>query len=196
MLLRSTLVVLLVLAAIAPAQEVVARSQTGKCNMTRVLFFKRTPRFHIPVQYAITYGAPAWKSEYDRMLEGKEAQRFRLGKDWWTTFDTNRDLTVGGAKVPAGSYYLVLERTAKGSINLVALPTAEIRKKRLDAFQSPNTTGGIAIPMMHKKGDGDGAANLQITLAANPEDHNKGKVSINWGPHTLSARIEVHYDGK
>lgn len=192
-MLRALLIVL-ALVVVAPAQGVRAVGQSGARQMTRVLFFKSSPKFHIPVQYAITYGVPGWKKSYSAMLKGDKAQRFRFGKDWWTTFDTNVDLTIGGAKLAAGAYYCVLERSAKGGMALVCLPAADVRKQKLDPFQSPETKGGVVIPLMHTEQE-ESTKNLSIKLTPNPEDANKGKLSIDWGPNRLTAQIKVHYEG-
>lgn len=184
---------LLLFAILAPAQDVTARAQTGDFKMTRVLFFKRKPKFHIPVQYSITYGAPAWRSAFDDQLAAAKGKnvRLRFGKDFWTTLDTNTDLTIGGAKIKAGPYYLVLEHTKGNSINIVALNANDIRDKKLDAFQSGSTTGGIVIPCKHKKSDKE-TDSLQIKLIAGKEP-TTGTLGVRFGPHSLAAAIKVHY---
>ena len=53
-------------------------------------------------EFAIDYGRPAWKKEYedpatfDKMTRGKV---WRLGKDFWTTLDTSLPLRIAGREV-------------------------------------------------------------------------------------------------
>ena len=85
--------------ACLPAQ-VRAVGQRSERITTRVFHFESKPTFTFTVQYAITYGAPVWKERIATALaagEGKAA-RFRLGKDFWTTLDTNSDLVIGGVR--------------------------------------------------------------------------------------------------
>ena len=52
------------------------------------------------------------------------------------------------------------------------------------------TTGGIATPIAWEKG-GDPAKELQIDLAMSKEDNSKGRLTIRFGPHTLTAPVTV-----
>src|SRR5262245_56274783 len=63
----------------------------------------------------VQYGQPTWKAEYDGMLEKLKGKQLRLGKDFWTTFNTTVALDVGGTAVPAGAYYLGLTCGADGN---------------------------------------------------------------------------------
>jgi Protein of unknown function (DUF2911) len=60
-------------------------------------------------EFAIDYGRPVWKKEYedpaifDKMTRGKV---WRLGKDFWTTLDTSLPLRIAGREVSIGYYYL------------------------------------------------------------------------------------------
>ncbi len=61
----------------------------------------------------IAYGQPEWKPEYveqfDAVTKGK---RWRFGRNWWTTLDTNTPLVLGDVAIEPGDYYLVGERSA------------------------------------------------------------------------------------
>ena len=96
----------------APAQ-VQAFGDNFPRMSTRLLYFGETGPLG---QICIQYGQPEWKAEYDQMLTAARGTSQRLGRDFWTSLDTDMDLTIGGTKVPAGQWYLGLRIDEEGSL--------------------------------------------------------------------------------
>ena len=65
--------------------------------------------------FAIDYGRPAWKKEYedavnfDKLTKGKT---YRLGSNFWSSLDTQLPLKISGVRVAPGHYYLGLARSS------------------------------------------------------------------------------------
>ncbi len=137
-------------------------------------------------EIVIDYGPVPWKEEFAAMLQsGKlDGQRWRLGKEYWTTLDTNVPMTLGGAAIPVGHYYLVASKSGD-EYTLIALDAAEVRAKKLDAFQAPQTKGGIVAKLEHADTKSI-SSDLHIELTADP-DGKTGALTIEFGPHRLTA---------
>src|SRR5688572_16178305 len=84
---------------------------------TGFLFYNEAQRRPLGA-VTIQYGQPAWRTEYDEaarfdsMTKGKT---WRFGKGFWTTMDNNIPIRIAGKEVPAGYWYLALERSSDGS---------------------------------------------------------------------------------
>lgn len=164
----------------------------GERKSTRVAFFGGSG----VQQAALSYGAPAWKDEYAAVVDaGKvDGKRWRLGVDFWTTFDTDVEMTVGGKTLAPGLYYLTLERTAKGEYVLAFNDAVEIRKLRIDAFMCEKTKGGVEVAMKSSKAETN-AESLKIEFEVNQADQVAGDLTIAYGPYRLSVpysmKIEI-----
>lgn len=143
-----------------------------------------------PGQVVIDYGAPTWKDSYSSQIENMAGRRWRLGSNFWTVLDTNVDLEVAGVKVPAGAYYLTAEITDDGKYLLAFNDPAEIRKKKLDAFQAQKTEGGIVVGLEHSETD-EVADKLEITLVPDEQHTTKADLVIHFGPHRFTAPVGV-----
>lgn len=147
-----------------------------------------------PGQLVIDYGMPPWKDEYEQTLaRDVVGRRWRLGKDFWTTLDSNVDVQIAGVAVPAGQYYLVLSAPAKDTFHLVLLDAAKIRAQKLDGFQAESTTGGIEVPLRHQTTE-DVARQLDIDLHPDAESVTKAELRIRFGPHALTAPLKLAID--
>lgn len=163
---------------------------TGARLGTRLAFFSAGGS---PGQLAIDYGTPVWKDSYAKHIEDQSlvGRRWRCGQDFWTTFDTNVDLSVGGVEVPAGAYYLTLERNREGAIVLTFNDPAIVRKKKLDAYVAHLTTGGIQVTMSLARQD-EIAEKLAFALEPG-EELDAATLAIRFGPYVLSAPVEIHF---
>src|ERR1051325_9339498 len=100
----------------APPPIVAFGSDSPERGTTRVGFWNTRKNMGAG-QFAIDYGRPVWKKDYedaakfDAMTKGHV---YRLGSNFWTTLDTDMPLTIGGTTVPAGLWYLGLQRSADG----------------------------------------------------------------------------------
>jgi hypothetical protein len=157
----------------------------GERKGSRVLWFGGGA---VAAQAVIDYGPVAWKDDYTRIIESKKVddRRWRLGKDFWTTYDANLPVTFGSTKVPPGYYYLTLMRTAEGAYVLAFNDADAIRKARLDPFQAESTKGGLEVPLTHEA-LATPEAKLDIALTLDAADNSKGTLTIRFGPHKLSA---------
>jgi hypothetical protein len=124
--------------------------------------------------------------------EASIGRRWRCGLDFWTTFDTNIDLSIAGTEIPAGSYYLTLERTDANSIVLWFNDPATIRKRKLDAYVAHLVTGGIAVPMNLSEGE-DTTEALDFRFVTGKEN-GKATLELRFGPYLLSAPMLLHFD--
>ena len=115
-------------------------------------------------QCVIDHGRPAWRDAYRGFLDGEGPRRWRFGENFWSTLDTNIPLTIGGAELDVGLYYLVLEVTAGGDVRLVALDPDVVRERRLDAYEANETRGGIAIPLTRRTAGASPAPRLDVAL--------------------------------
>lgn len=159
-------------------------------DASRIAYVHEDPETNalsVPAQFAVQYGAPPWKDEYDAQAgKIKAGQRVRLGKDFWTELDTNVPLTIAGQELAPNQYYLLLERGEGDGWKLIAAEASEIRAKHLDAFQSEHVTGGIAIPMTYSKAaESTDEMLLQFQM---PRDGSP-RFIIQWGPHQLAADV-------
>ncbi len=155
---------------------------------TRIAYFGKNSSAG---QLAIDYGQPEWKAEYktqfDELTRGK---RWRFGNNFWTTLDTHLDLTIAGTNVPAGYYYLVLERSESDDWSLILLEPKTIQAKKLDAFQAAETSGGISVPLKWEQTENT-TEKLTIELAPVERELEKATLTIWWGKHKLTADIDV-----
>src|SRR5262245_59953490 len=107
-------------------------------------------------EFAIDYGRPSWKKEYeepavfDKMTRGKV---WRLGKDFWTVLDTSLPLRISGREVGVGSYYLGLHRSEDGaSWSLAFFDPTKVRGAKFDAFEINKVPIGFKVPVQLQQG--------------------------------------------
>lgn len=136
----------------------------------------------------ISYGLPVWKDEHEKVVEQSQGQRWRLGKDFWTTCENSVPLQFGSQVVPPGHYYLTLERANDDSFVLAFNDAAPIRQKKLVAYLADKTEGGIEVPMTHERTE-TVEKRLRIDLQSDGEP--AGKLVIAFGPHRVSAPFQV-----
>ena len=143
-------------------------------------------------QFAIDYGQPEWKAEYEAQFEAlTKGKRWRLGNNFWTTLDTHLDLYIGGIPVKAGYYYLVLERSESDEWRLILLDPKIAREKRLFASMANQTSGGLEAPLKWEQVE-ETASKLEVRLIPDETDLNKTMLEIRWGKHKLTTSIEVN----
>jgi Protein of unknown function (DUF2911) len=145
-------------------------------------------------QFAIDYGRPAWKKDYDdpakfdQMTKGRV---WRLGSNFWTTLDTQLPLKIGARSVSPGYYYLGLRRSGDGSAwSLAFIDPSKVRSARIDAFQIERAPVEFEIPMTVEPAKGS-TERLTLTLAYAKETPKDVKLTIAWGKLQLSAPIQV-----
>ncbi|MGO9273492.1 MAG: DUF2911 domain-containing protein [Terriglobia bacterium] len=159
----------------------------------RVLYWNNTANTAAG-QFAIDYGRPAWKTQYDdpatfdKMTEG---QVWRMGSNFWTVLDTCLPLKIGGRSVEPGYYYLGVHRSADGaSWSLVFIDPAAVRAAHLDAFDVRKAAIWFEAPIAMAKAAFK-AEKLTITLAYSKKDFTHVTMKLDWGNVELTAPIEV-----
>ncbi|HJQ25203.1 MAG TPA: DUF2911 domain-containing protein [Blastocatellia bacterium] len=145
-------------------------------------------------QFAIDYGRPLWKKDYedtakfDQMTKGHV---YRLGSNFWTVLDTDMPLMVGGTKVPAGLWYLGLHRSDDGATwSLVFIDPAKARAAHVDASEIERAPVAFKAPMTIETA-AETKEKLTIDLVfkrATPKDVT---LRIAWGKLQLSTPVVV-----
>jgi hypothetical protein len=145
-------------------------------------------------QFAINYGRPVWKSVYedapkfDAMTKGKV---WRLGSNFWTDLESCVPLRISGREVPAGHYYLGLERSADGSQwSLAFIDPVKVRAAHLDAFDILKAPVEFKVPMSIVKSETK-EEKLTLTLSHPKDDIRRVTLKVEWGSLALTAPIEV-----
>ena len=141
---------------------------------------------------SVTHGQPTWHEEYTGMLDKLKGKTNRLGKDLWTTFMTSVPLTIGGAKVPAGSYVVGLHCDKEGNFALALLDATKAMKAGAMPFGPQNWKADVLTPLkLNKDVSKESVELMAMTLAADKEDPMSGTFTLAWGPHTLTADLKV-----
>jgi hypothetical protein len=177
-----------------PAPPIIAfGSDSPERGTTRVGFWNN-PKNHGAGQFAIDYGRPVWKKDYedaakfDKMTKGRV---YRLGSNFWTTLDTDMPLTIGGTQIPAGLWYLGLHRSADGATwSLVFVDPTKARADHIDASEINRAPVAFKAPMTIEQAT-DLKDKLTIDLVFQPESPKDVTLRIGWGKLQLSAPVQV-----
>jgi hypothetical protein len=171
--------------------NVQAYGELTERQSTRILYFIDSTPPGSPGQIAIDYGQPLWKPEYeeefDELTLGK---RWRFGNNFWTSLDTSVPFAIGETPIDPGHYYLVLERTQSDQWYLVFLDPVAVGKARLDAFYVDEAPEGVKAAL-NQTSDEETAEKLSVKLIAVENEVEKARLEIRWGPHLLTADIDV-----
>jgi DUF2911 family protein len=145
-------------------------------------------------QLAVDYGRPVWKKAYenealfDSMTKGKV---WRLGSNFWTEFNNDMPLTVGGRQVAAGQWYLGVKRSADGSKwSLVFIDPAKIRSSSIDASEIARAPIELETPLAMEK-QAEIKDKLTIDLLYQNPNNLDVTMKISWGNFSLSAPVKV-----
>ncbi len=147
---------------------------------------------------SISYSSPAWQDSHDGMLEQLKGSNYtRLGKGWWTTFDTVGRIEIGGQAIEAGSYYLGLAVAKDGAWSLLLFDSGQAMKRRLlpgtTALYTGEARAELRAPMtLGKEPLAEVVTRLEIEIRADKGDVTAGRLSIRWGRHELSAPVRFH----
>ena len=193
-----TILTIVLLAATAPAQQPKATivAEGGGLDdyaSARVLYWNQQSD-SAAAQFAINYGRPVWKAAYedpakfDALTEGKV---WRMGSNFWTNFETQVPLTIGGKSVPVGYYYLGMHRSPNGSQwSLAFIDPAEVRHAHLDAFEIQKAKVKFEAPMSLAQAEGK-PEKLTITFSYPKDDIKNVTLRVAWGNLALTAPVKV-----
>ncbi|MCA8951929.1 MAG: DUF2911 domain-containing protein [Planctomycetes bacterium] len=194
--LNLTAAALLGLAAAAPSQNVQVFGEPHTRGATTQILFGDG----IMAGISIEHGTPAWKDEYNGMLDHLKGRLLRLGSNWWTTMTTSVDLEFGGQKVPAGAYLLGLHCDEDGKFAMTFLEATKGLKAGALPFatsedrKSMNWKPDFMAPLKLMKDASDEVAEeMHMELKINPDL--KGTYTLSWGKHQLVADVHVMTKG-
>ena len=177
----------------APPPIVAFGSDSPERGTTRVGFWN-TKKDKGAGQFAIDYGRPVWKKDYedtakfDAMTKGNV---YRLGSNFWTTLDSDMPLTIAGTQIPAGLWYLGLHRSQDGATwSLVFIDPMKARAEHVDASEISRAPIAYKAAMTLEQAT-ESKDKLTIDLVfkrANPKDVT---LRVSWGKLQLSAPVQV-----
>ena len=182
----------------APKQKFQAFGGTPDDRASTRVGYANTEKKTFGQQFAIDYGRPVWKKEYenaatfDTMTKGKV---WRFGSNFWTTLDTNVPLKIAGRDVPVGTWYLGLRRSEDGAQwSLVFIDPAKVRGVTLDAFAINKAPIEFEAPLTTEKAT-ELKEKLTVTLTPQKDDVKNVTMRISWGQLQLSAPIVAKLEG-
>lgn len=195
--LTATLAVLAFVPAL-PAQQVFGGPDPERKAST---VFVSTESFETLAAVSISYSQPSWHDSYDGELKSLAGSNYtRLGKGWWTTFDTVGTLEIGGTKIEAGSYYLGLAVGKEGAFSLLVFDSKQAMKSGLlpgtTALYTAEAKAEAKAPLtLAKDALKEAVVKLEIEITADKTDPATGRFSIRWGKHELSAPVKFDLAG-
>ncbi|MGA3164884.1 MAG: DUF2911 domain-containing protein [Terriglobia bacterium] len=128
-------------------------------------------------QVTIDYGRPALKGR-DPLGLIKPGQVWRLGSDASTTLESDRDLDVGGNKVPKGKHILLARFDGPGKWSLV------VSSKPWNQYEAG---AKIAETPMTFAPARDSVETVTIKLS---DRNGTGVISVEWGKLRLTAEFK------
>lgn len=133
----------------------------------------------------VDHGVPPWNEQVAAQANQlKAGTRWRLGKDWATTLDTNVPLAIGDKTLAAGSWHLTLARTDKGW-NLLVSQAAADHKAKLDGFAAQYVNPVAETPLVESPAK-ERADKLRIEFA--PEGKGTA-LAITFGDRRLAVPV-------
>lgn len=118
----------------------------------------------------VDHGVLPWRDEMDEHAGALAVgQRWRLGKDWATTLDTNAPLVVGDKKLSPGLWHLTMEKTRAGWSLVVSSATDDYSRK-LDGFAADHTSPVVVVPLQEDT-DRIKTADLLVLFQSHEEKH-------------------------
>ncbi|MCC6784974.1 MAG: DUF2911 domain-containing protein [Planctomycetes bacterium] len=136
----------------------------------------------------VQYGQPMWKDSYDAMAETMKGTVGRLGKDFWTTFNTSIALNVGGADVAPGAYYLAIACDKEGKWSLLVIDAVTADKHGWNPL-SGDALKAVATCPLTKGVAEDSVEKLSIDISGQSKEPTAFTFNVAWGTHTLTAPV-------
>lgn len=158
---------------------------------SRALLCHQASRSVVTIEHSLPEWSSKRKTQIDTLNPGT---RWRFGRNFWTSFETNVPVSIDKRKIPPGYYFLVLEKEADDRWSLVLLDEDLVRKKTMDAFQAPWTKGGTKVALKTEPPLKNTCKKLAV--AFEPVVGNEATLAIRWGTFHLTARVTVHLPNK
>jgi hypothetical protein len=168
------------------ASPIVLPDQRG-CSRTLFWKGKGNPSGERNAFAVIDHGIVAWNDKLAQEAAAmKPGTRWRMGKDWATTLDTNVPLALGDKKLGAGSWHLVLGKTKDGWQLVVSSAAADLKNK-LDGFAAQYVTAVLEVPMQSAPLSPP-ADKLQVAFAG---EGNALQLVVAFGPERLTVPVAL-----
>jgi hypothetical protein len=168
------------------ASPVVLPDQRG-CSRTLFWKGKGNPNGERTAFAVIDHGVVAWNDKLAQEAAAmKPGTRWRMGKDWATTLDTNVPLTLGDKKLGPGCWHLTLGKTKDGWQLVVSSAAADLKNK-LDGFAAQYVTSVLEVPMQSAPASPP-ADQLQIAFAG---EGNALQLVVAFGPERLAVPLAL-----
>ncbi len=157
----------------------------------------RTPRLVSAVRQgtgermAVAYSTVPWKPELAEpgaLQAAAEETRWRIGKNFWTTIETDRALRAGAHWAPAGRYYASVDYTADAGWQLCLHDPATVRNRSLDAYWAADAPVDHRVPLRLESG-APLVEQLSLALRRVNVHPRAAALEIAWGPHRLVADL-------
>ncbi len=156
---------------------------------SRALFYKAkgNPKGERTAFAVIDHGLVTWNDKVAQQAAAlRTSERWRLGKDWATTLDTNVPLLLGGKKLAPGSWHLTLGKTKDGW-QLAVSSAAEDHKNKLDGFAASHVSPVLEVPMAGAPLSPP-ADKLQVAFVS---EGNTTQLVIAFGPERLTLPVAL-----
>ena len=171
------------------AQKVFGGPDPDRKSCTQLVF---DDAFNALGAVSINYSAPTWKDEYIGMLGELKGKNVRLGKNWWTSFDTATAVEIGGAKIQAGAYYLGLHCDNDGKFQLLVLDANKALKSGWVPFMEAPWKAEVTAPLTFNKDTLPKAVTqMEIAVTLDEKKPSSGKFAIRWGKSELIADMNL-----
>lgn len=187
----ATLTLLLAALPVAlPAQEI----QTGETERYRSSAAYFGEGFVPGGEISIDSGTVTWKDEFFDQAESIEVGgRWRLGREFWSSLDSNVPFTMGGEKFESGFFYLAMQKNSDGW-DLLVIDAAKVRAKQLDASQADDVEGGTLVPLLGATEDvEEDSEKISLVFVAG-DSPEKLTLRIDFGPYHLETPVVMQSD--
>ncbi len=143
-----------------------------------------------PGQISIEYGLPKWRTAYESNFKSfPDGHRWRLGSNYWTNFSSSFPIQAGDARLPAGFYFLVLEKGDGQSWKLVFLKPSQVHELQIDPWHVNRQTSGPAVLSLAlvEAEKNSATESLEIRLKLRDENPKQFLIDIRFGPVHLQS---------
>lgn len=161
-------------------------------HRSRVVWFGNDRARPVEGDVSIEHGLPQWNPDRELRLKAmKPGDRWRLGSNYWSSFDISLHLVFGRVTIDPGHYYLALEKGRKDGWNLLVLSADAVRRQQLDAYQVEHAPVAHRIPLEMGVNETE-VKTLSVAFGRpDPEEAEELTFHLRFGPHHLTAPLRA-----
>ncbi|MHC5062596.1 MAG: TPR end-of-group domain-containing protein [Planctomycetota bacterium] len=144
-------------------------------------------------ELVLSYNPVAWlkrlpsREEFDRQTRGHS---WRLGKNFWTVLESNRNLRSMDGMIPAGTWYLGVHRATDGSFWLSFHDPRDVRHQLIDSFWIDESRAKFHLALEFEEAEAL-VDPLTLSLNADPETEGKIDLEIAWAGYRLHRSLRI-----